>query len=326
MTDIVERTTTWLRERPGRLFDLWTVITVALVIAIFLFCALMWNSPWLRPALATGGAGLAALLGPIPGMLSPNASRKWLSTALVAALIAAGTWFATRDLDDRLRAAESEHTLLEERLTTEWSSFEGVLSGLAPGELDAFILQSARQYKSLYKKKQFQALRDFTLAMLEVRPTNGHALYYAGEAARFLGDTQAMFNQFQNYIAASDQEAMARDGDAAACYARPNGYRAERLGWIAHLMANAYLDRADAADDGARLKLLGDALNYEQQNLNLVKWKRPSVDQGFHADPNTRSSCEVLGAIAQGLVTLGKSDKAIVALRRKTLWASCPDG
>lgn len=162
--------------------------------------------------------------------------------------------------------------------------------------------------------------------MLEVRPTNGHALYYAGEAARFLGDTQAMFNQFQNYIAASDQEAMARDGDAAACYARPNGYRAERLGWIAHLMANAYLDRADAADDGARLKLLGDALNYEQQNLNLVKWKRPSVDQGFHADPNTRSSCEVLGAIAQGLVTLGKSDKAIVALRRKTLWASCPDG
>ena len=69
MTGFTERALVWLRERPGRLFDLWTVATIALVIGIFLFCAFMWNSTWFRPSLATGGAGLAALLGPFPGML-----------------------------------------------------------------------------------------------------------------------------------------------------------------------------------------------------------------------------------------------------------------
>src|ERR1700752_4404235 len=83
------------------------------VIAIMLACVALWDVDWLRPYLVAGGAGLAAFLGPIPGIISAEARNKWLASVVVAALITIGTWIAARDLDERLdQAAAHEKFVL----------------------------------------------------------------------------------------------------------------------------------------------------------------------------------------------------------------------
>lgn len=50
------------------------------VLIVFLVCVALWEIAWLRPYLAAGGAGLAAFLGPIPGIISPDSRSKWLAS------------------------------------------------------------------------------------------------------------------------------------------------------------------------------------------------------------------------------------------------------
>jgi len=214
-----------------RYFTPLSAATVALVAVILIACILLWEVTWLRPFIATFGAGAAAFLGPISGMISPEARTKWLASVLIAGLIATFTWFGAQDLDRRLDSARNALHAAEARNASYLRAFETVLRESSGVAQDAFIIAAARMNRQLYRAKHYQAVHDLALLILSVRPNNGHGLYFAGEALGHMNDGDAI-GRFQNYLAQADHDADARLGDWRACYERSSGFCAERTGWV----------------------------------------------------------------------------------------------
>jgi|CXWL01.1.fsa_nt_gi hypothetical protein len=306
--------------------------TVGAVVAILIFCILLWEVTWLRPYLAAGGAGVAAFLAPLSGIISPEARTKWLSSILIAALIAVFTWFGAADLDTRLDASNDALHLAETRNASYLRAFETVLKESSGEAQDGFIMAAGRMCRQLYRSKQPQAVLDLSLLILSVQPNNGHGLYFAAEAHRDLHDAGGAVGRLQNYIAQADHEPDASVGDAAACYARANGFCAERTGWVLHLMANNLVtDAAQLAAD-AREQALWDAFRQEKRNLELRKWSRKEeqdeladAGQPFRLQGTVRSSCEILRIVERELAVLGQDVGDIRQTRLRSLAHSCRD-
>jgi hypothetical protein len=280
-------------------------LALCAVAAIFALCAVLWRFEPLRPVLTTLGAASGAFLSPLPGLLTPETRGKWLIAIAISAIITAGTWFAAKNLEDNLAATREEVSVAQ----TQAKSFEtrlieqrGVTAtfiGRQDSALqDRIFLAAGPFYKSLFNEKRWQAIVDSTLAMLAVRPTNGHALYFAGEAYRNTDRRDEMRNMFQNYEAAARGRADARTGDASRCYASPDGFCGERLAWVLHLMANDYLSEAAQTEGVRRRSALSTALSYETKQLGVRK-------TGFLFNEGVRSSCEILRTVKRELTALG---------------------
>jgi hypothetical protein len=316
-------------QRVGALFAAYftplSAATVGGVVAILIACILLWDVSWLRPYLAAFGAGAAAFLGPLSGIISPEARTKWLSCILIAGLIAVFTWLGAADLDARLDAAEA-------RNTSYLRAFEKVLKESNGDAQDSVLKAAGSVCRHLYREKQPQAVLDLALLILSVRSNNGHGLYFAAEAHRDMNDKGGAVGRLQNYIAQADHEADASVGDATACYARASGFCAERTGWVLHLLANNFIDDAESLAADERQQALWDAFRQEKRNLELMKWDRAQekdaladAGQPFRKQGTVRSSCEILRIVERELKALGQDVADVRRERLRLLGRSCRD-
>ena len=310
-----------IRRMTDRYLNLWSVLTLMSVAAILLICIALWDVVSLRPVLATIGAGLAAFLGPIPGIISPEIRAKWLVTIGVSALIAAGTWFATQDLANHLQSSADEVRALQARIESHKAGFVELLKYTTPAAEEAVFLQAGHVMRAMHKARRPHEVLDFALPLLQLRPYNGTALAFAGYGNRSLGRIDDAKKYFENYIAYMPNMHAAKIGAQKACNERADGYCAERTGWIYHLLAAIALREAAQTAGPAKLKLLQDAFEREESNVGLVKWDRPDKkDQGFNAeDEEPLSSCDVLQGIAAELSGMKKSSKHVTDLRSAAL-------
>lgn len=125
---------------------------------------------------------------------------------------------------------------------------------------------------------------------------------------------------------------MPSEGDWSKCYARANGYCAERTGWILHLMADQFVRDAGMLAADARQQALWDAFKQEKRNIELVKWERKEekdtladLGQPFRQQGTVRSSCEILRVVERELVALGQDVADVKQERLRLLAKSCRD-
>lgn len=143
-----------------------------------------------------------------------------------------------------------------------------------------FIKTSARTMRQRFNLRDFNCVSGLATVLLEVDQDNGHGLYFLGEALRANAkqdSTQAnilrgqMRSFFFRYLDNESKLALGnRDGNAAACYERENGYCKERTAWINHLMANDYYQQAqDTADTEIKMHHLQRALGFVDNDLKF---------------------------------------------------------
>lgn len=309
-----------IRKHTDRFLNLPSVLTLIAVAIILVLCVMLWDIAWLRPILATAGAGLAAFLGPIPGIITPETRSKWLVTIFVSGLIAAGTWFATKDLAEQLRASENEKAQITARLVQAKDVMVTMLQAATGPAQDAAFLKSAELLKTMQHDGKYDCVIDLAHSMLRIRPNNGAALAFAGYAYRSLGDFEQAKKRFESYIAIADTEPLATDGPAAVCYDRVNGFCGERTGWVEHRLAVIAILQAREATGDAKASLLEEAVEHERRNVGIVKWSRPGKDQGFSSnDEEEISSCAVLEEAIEGITSLGRPTSGIIDFRKANL-------
>jgi hypothetical protein len=284
-------------------------IAIILLLAVLLACVWLWQISWLRPFLATAGAAVAAFAGPIPALLTPELRGKWLFAVVIAACTAAGVWFATEDLQDRLNRTAAENFDTSKRLdgTTAWVG--DAVRQESPEQRATFLLAAGRSEKGFYRERRYTMILDSTRMILEIDPDNGHGLYYAGEAYRHFGDWDNMRDMFQKFLSAAAGSPDSLTGAAHDCYDRPDGFCKERLAYVNHLMALDSLGSAANASDGSKIDTLHSTFAFESEAL--AHWPG-----GFPADGRFLSSCDVLRHISQGLLASGASAASVDAFAK----------
>jgi hypothetical protein len=268
------------------------------------------------------GGGLAAFLGPIPGILDPKMRDKWLITIRVAAFIALGTWFATSDLQGKLEELEAKRDVLQQTLNADTSAFETVVRTLPRGDQDDVLKLMADRFLNLWRTRQYIALDSLSHCVVGASPMNEHALYFSGEAFRELGRRGEMLGAFNNYLYQADHDKdEAYQGDRNVCYTRSSGYCAERTASINHLMAN---DAYAEVQRGSGASKIGEL----QETLKSIRYTLDVRPCGFNADLTTKSSGVLLAETQKQLADLGQpSDEAAVLLSRlqKARLLNCPE-
>lgn len=317
----LQRLNAAIRNLTGRYLNLSSVLTLAAVLLIFLLCVLLWDLVEVRPLLATIGAGLAAFLGPIPGIISPELRNKWLVSIFVSAAIAAGTWFATQDLANHLQESKDQASGLEQRLEQHKKGFGLLLAKATPEAMASVNAVAGPMLKSLYLQHWNHEVLDLALPLLELEPNNGTSLSFVAYAYRALGDIGSAKKYMESYLALAQQIEAAKSGVQGKCYENPTGFCGERTGWLSHLRAAIAVREADAEQDAEkRLKFLAEAFEHEKRNVKTVKWKRAGKDEGFDAnDEEAMSSCEVLQRVITHLVALNRPADHVTAFRRQNL-------
>lgn len=320
-TSALQRLNVAIRNLTGRYFNLWSVLTLLAVLAILLLCALLWDLVEVRPLLATVGAGLAAFLGPIPGIISPELRNKWLVSIFVSAAIAAGTWFATQDLANHLQESKEQASALEERLEQHKKGLVFLLAKATPETMASVQAVAGPMLKSLYHQDRYREVLDLALPLLELDPNNGTSLSFVAYAYRALGDVGNAKKYMETYLAVAQGVEAAKSGAQGKCYETPSGFCAERTGWLSHLRAAIAVREAESEGDvEKRLKLLVEAFEHEKRNVKIVKWKRPGKDEGFDGnEEEAMSSCEVLQRVIANLRALKRPADYAETFRRQNL-------
>jgi tetratricopeptide (TPR) repeat protein len=318
---MLQRLNIAIRNMTGRYFNLWSVLTLAAVLIILLLCAVLWDSVDLRPALATIGAGLAAFLGPIPSIISPELRNKWLVSIFVSALIAAGTWFATQDLAIHLQQIKDQTVALAERLEQHKKALVTLLKTATPDAIASVHAEAGPLLKSLYLQHRNQEVLDLALPLLELDPNNGTSLSFVAYAYRALGNTGDTKKYLESYLALAQNIEAAKHGPQKDCYDNPAGFCGERTGWLSHLRATIAV--REATHEPAvekKLKFLAEAFEHEKRNVETIKWNRPGKDEGFDTnDEEPMSSCEVLQRVVDQLRALGRPMEHVATFRKQHL-------
>jgi|GEM_PF-4885912 len=283
---------------------------VVLVLAVLVVCVWLWQIAWLRPALATAGAAVAAFAGPIPALLTPELRGKWLFAVVIAACTAAGVWFATKDLQDRLDRSAADSQDLSNRLEGVMVWVGDTIRQEPPEQRAAFLLAAGRSEKRFYRERRYTMILDSARTVVEIDPDNGHGLYYAGEAYRHFGDWDNMRDMFQKFLTAAAANPDSTTGTARDCYDRPEGFCKERLAYVNHLMALDSLGSAANVSDGPRIDALHAGFGFERDALRL--WPG-----GFPADGRFISSCDVLRHVSRGLNESGARTADVDAFARQ---------
>lgn len=269
------------------------LVAVGITAAIVAAGVSLWHVIALHSYIIGVGAGMAAFLAPLPGLVRPQAKGKWHMAVALSAVIGLGVWFGA---DSMAEARESA----ERRLDTQRRSTEIALMNLPAPARDAVILSIIMDVKKQYHEREFLSVLDLVHIIKSTDEANGHALYYAGEAYRSLQNRIDMRGALQHYLAEASRRADSVDGDAARCYERPHGYCGERTEWVNHLMANDYAAEADASPEARRADLLLTAYRYEHHVLET----RPL---GFYGLQTVKSSCETLKHTRDGMRALNQN-------------------
>jgi len=275
----------------------------------------LWHLHALRPYLAGFGAGLAAFLGPLPGLLSPESRGKWLISVGMAAVIGLGTWYVSDQLQREKDHVEKQRDSFSTRLTIQQEFFGEVVKGLSGKERDDFLLAAGHRLAMLYPQPESGPISDLAAVIVNADHENGHALYFAGEEYRSLRDQTNMRGSFQRYLAAAEHNTEAAEGDYKACYSRPSGFCGERTAYVNHLMAADYYHEALQYNGNRRVEALRTAIKYE---ADAVKVSR------FNRDGSLESSCELL-LEARALLEGATSNADSVLHLYRTRYGACGD-
>lgn len=279
-------------QTKHRLLSRWVVV-LPILLAIPIACVFLWRYQALRPYLTGIGAGLAAALAPVPGLVAPEARGKWLFTIGIASLIGVATWYSGDQV-------ERERQRLDRRVRTDVNSFGSTIAKVSNQDFSRFAIAAGDELRRLYLGRQIDETLDLAEVVARSDPNNGHALYFSGEAYRGLGRRTDMRSAFKKYLAeAEHRPSEALSGDAAMCYQRPSGYCAERTQLIGHFMASDYLTEARAVRGNAKAQAALTSLAFEREILD----SRP---RGFRGEGSMPSSCEVLDGIRLELSNLGR--------------------
>jgi hypothetical protein len=276
---------------------------VALLLVTFIItlaisaCVWLWQVEWLRPWLAGSGAALVALLGPIPGLLSPEARGKWLVLVGVAALIGVGTWYASKYEEGE--RDEARYDLL----------FSETLLKQIPADVqNELCRKEARPLQQLVLNHDYRGAMRRSAILRALSPDNGHALAFAGYAYQGLRDYGEMLTALKRYLHYADKnQGEAFSGDADACYARPSGYCGERTAWIENLLADYFFVRAQSLQGAEKIAALQQAATDIDYMLRVRKI-------GFDADKTVHDTVDMLQQVAAQLKTLGQSPDKCLAL------------
>jgi hypothetical protein len=117
--------------------------------------------------------------------------------------------------------------------------------------------------------------------LLEIDPSNGHGLYFAGEVLRIRGPAyrdkfREHFNQFVSVAEKVSPGSFSDHSTAEQAYTTGAGFSAERIAWVLHLLANDFLNDALAeADPRDRAEKLRTAREKAERALQI----RESFDQ-----------------------------------------------
>jgi hypothetical protein len=288
-------TTKERRHGEGKVFRHWLgFLSGAAIVSLLMIgiCVWLWHVEWLRPWLASFGTALVALVGPIPGLLSPETRSKWLILVGVAALIGVGTWYATKYEEDQREEARDDATFSQSLLRRAGPDVGGQLCRAAACPLREMLHQ--RDYRRVERNSSI--LRNFD-------PANGHALYFAGEAYLGLEDYGQMLTAFRSYLYNADKiPAEAYIGDANQCYFRNSGYCAERTAWVEHLLANYFFTAAQKSKGSERVAAL-------QQVLTELGYMLRSRKIGFNADLTTHDTEDLLRQTVEELKSLNQDPR-----------------
>lgn len=315
-------------EAPGAGSRIWLyILLVALVVAIAL-AIWLWRIAHLRPYIATSGAAIVALSGPVLQVLSLSTWTARLLAGVIATLTAAGAWFATENLQDSLsqswrerarlaqevRLVSEERSQLSNRLTALTAATGAFIRERPSDQRQLFLLAAGQYQRTLYRTRQYWLILDFARVMLEVDPENGHALYYAAEAHRHFArekqrsqispnaadqDWFEMRDMLQKYLAASEVHADALTGAGRECYERAHGFCRERVAWTNHLTALDALRVATRASGDAKVESLTTAVRHADIELQL--WPG-----GFEGAGSFPSGCQIPRIAARELADLGR--------------------
>lgn len=180
---------------------------------------------------------------------------------------------------------------------------EGLKSGDKSAENDPMLVKARELYREFHAatdgrtppiaEAAFSRVHALIEYFREASPTNGHALYYAGEVARKRGLDELSHESFHRYLDVEQTLADTESGGAISaevCYQRRQGYCPQRTGWIAHLLANDYFAEASKVNTAAaRQRTL------LQRAQELVKRSRAKYPPGFL---QLKSTDELEAAIA----------------------------
>jgi hypothetical protein len=155
----------------------------------------------------------------------------------------------------------------------------GVLVNAASALRTQFRKTTASE-KERFSGEDFATVSGIVNFMIDVDPSNGHGWYHAGEIKRWLNKGDKLsegylrsHEDFFRYLEAiRGLPEGEKDGRAASCYARANGYCGERTAWIDHLIANDFCRVAvHAVDRSVRRAKLRKALEFANGALKFYQ-------------------------------------------------------
>lgn len=135
----------------------------------------------------------------------------------------------------------------------------------------------------------------------EFDPNNGHGLYFTGEAMRIRGERDMFRSIFRQFISIARQHFPSSFTDrstAEVCYASAQGFCAERIAWIYHLLANDYLrDALDESERSAKKTKLQTALSDAETAIKV--WGKPFLQTSKLIVDTESVRARALGALNQ---------------------------
>lgn len=294
---LVKRIAKWLRPYVWHRDALLIVVLVATGVAF----AGLWYLDVLRLYLVPIGAALGTLFGAIPGLLSPTMRGKIIPAVLASAFVGVGTWYTTFDLEHEKRSLETRVNLFRQDLVTS-------AKGLSEGERSDLVLKFAGVLRQRLAELHFDHVDDLSNVILQLRPSNGHGLYFSGEIWRIRKEREQMRGQFNRYL--STEKTLPEDqrmGFGDDCYKRPEGFCAERTAWIEHMMAHDFYQLAsETKDQHGRL----DALRRSYCMLKDSLFRFP---RGFDRSTSFHSTAYLRDRVRRELVELEGEPAATVS-------------
>ena len=128
---------------------------------------------------------------------------------------------------------------------------------------------------------RFAHARQLIQLLEQLDKNNGHALYFSGEIYRLTGQDEARVDTFDLYLESEATLPAQEKGGGKAitiCSRRPHGYGEQRSGWIAHVLANVFLQKAQS-DERADVRKHDYARALELAKFAREKYPERGFDQ-----------------------------------------------
>ena len=269
----------------------WT-LAIVILIALFAFVSL-WYFNILRPYLVPVGAALGTFFAAIPGIVSPTMKGKLLPAIVASLVVGTGTWYTTFNLEREKQSLEVRHHLMQ-------SSFLNYSKTLGPESKSQLLIKLSLDLRQQFAAKEYDYVEEISGLVLEISPDNGHGLYYSGEVWRVRGNQEQMRGQFNRYRSVEKLQPLdQRKIKGSDCYyLAPIGFCGERTGWVDHMQANNFYQRAlGEKEQGTKVSSLKTACGFVRESFD----RYPS---GFDASKSFYSTEDLQERILKDMATL----------------------